>query len=347
MLRLLLFIFTTALATAWAQPSTTVGIILSGTGAAAELGTIQLAAAQGISSSWNVDIRNDQSSPERAAELARSLAQEGASALVCCTTEPATSAVAKVAAEEGLLLFALTRTTPNSWVVQIEPSIADELTGLVAAVVRAGKQNVAMLAEDTPENRELGLLLQQLGNLGSINVTEPVFVAPNERELRPEMLWLASRELDALYFIGSPALLSRAISAGEQRGFVGDIYVPAASIEAGYSVPVHMMLPPATTAPTSLYGFRVALYNALFQDVMQWLETSADGAFGVPIPIDTPAQWRMLLRDSLISLPPISGAQFEYDAHDDGRSAIVPQTLVPFTLSGNRLNVGAPSLLVH
>lgn len=347
MLRLLIFIFTTVLATAWAQPSTTVGIILSGTGSAAEAGAIQLAAAQSIHSSWDVIIRNDQSSAPRAAEIARALAQDGASALVCCTTPDATHAVAKVAQSEGLLLFALTRTVEDPWIVQMEPNIADELTGLVAAVVRAGKQNVGMLAVDTPVNRELGTLLQQLGYLGSINVTEPVFVAANETELRPEMLWLASRELDALYFIGSPALLTRALAAGEQRGFEGDVYVPASTISMGYNATVHAMLPPATTAPTSLYGYRIAQYNALLADIVQWLEMSADGAFGVPIPIDTSAQWRQLLRDSLISLPPITGKYFEYDAHDDGRSAIVPQALRPFTLTGNRLNVGSRSLLVH
>lgn len=344
MKRLLLFIFTTVCTLAWAQPSTTVGVILSGSGTASEIGTLQLAAAQSVQSTWTVLIRNDESRPEHAVSLANQLMSDGASALICCTTEEATEAVAQLAAEQGVLLFALRRTEPGPWIIQLEPSLADQLTGLVNQLVLAEKQNASMLAVDTPELQELGFLFQQLGGLGSINVTEPVFVTENEQELRPEMLWLASRELSALMFVGPKTLLTRALAAGEQRGFTGDIYVPADTLGQQFDQSVYIMLPPFTSEPTSLYGYQVAMYNTLFQDVIAWLEYGADSAFGVPIPIDTPAQWRQLLRDSVVSLPPFERGRIAYDAHDDGRSAITPQSLRAFQVNGTRLQEGAPGL---
>ncbi len=356
-----------------------VGVVVSRTGAAATAGASQTLAV----SAWQamvrgrggvfgvgveVDIADDASTAAQAATAARRLIEDGAHVIVCCTTTASARAVAPLAQAEGVLLLspaqldtfgleAVPRVDGSStrWAFSLAPSDSDALAGVVAQVLSAGKGSLALMTLDNEFGDRAELLLESLAGYAGMTLVDTVRYSPDQRELRPEALLLASHQPGAVVVWGLRDDLSVAVGALRRRGYEGQIYARSALLAPGAQPPpwgvlagVRFAVSPAVVADSLLtthtcaadvsaqagrlagsFGGVADLGQAGgFIDALALVESALEQVVALQIPLERVEIVRLALRDSVVGLGPRCGATGLIDVLEDRESAVVPRGLV-------------------
>lgn len=225
-----------------------VGVVASRTGSAAAPGAAQwlLAtqwaaqqrAAGGIFGvEIELELLDDGSSPETARRLARQLVDQGALAIVCCTTPVASQAVAAVAEEAGVTLLAPTDIEAASaspyWAFSLAPDETDAIAAIVADAYRENKPSLALMALTGPLGdgaaADLAALLAVVGK----SVSHETRYRPGVTELRPEALLTASTQPGGVVVWGLDDDLLVAYDALRRRGYEGTVYGRSSLLQPG------------------------------------------------------------------------------------------------------------------
>ena len=220
-----------------AQPTPwTVGVIVSRSGPAAAVGTLQAHAAErfaetlGLSGVFGtpieVEVRDDAGDPARAAALALEFAEAGAAAVVCCTTAAATLRVSGALEGAGVPLLALTDVDPSggTWTFALAPSDRARLTAIAVDAAGEGKVALALMTLNTAfGDGAMDAFERALADAGRTVVGEARYAA-DATVLTPEALWIATRQPGAVVVWGLPLDLPRAIDALRRRGYEGLVY---------------------------------------------------------------------------------------------------------------------------
>lgn len=361
-----------------------VGVITSSSGGAAAVGASQALAAEAWADATErgggiygvpvlVDVRDDGGLPARALAEAQALIAGGAHALVCCTTATATRAVAQLAEREGILLIApsdpqQTRfegANNSYWTFSLWPSESDAMAGAVAAASAAGRGSLALFTLDNEFGDQASETLQALLGYAGMRLAAEQRYSPNERELRPEALLLASHQPGGVVVWGMPADTAVAVGALRARGYEGPVYARAALLAPAAATTglaalsgVTLAVPPAvlaggTTAAALPSGYAcTAAVEMISERLAQQFGgvTRLDAAAGVLDALDiiaagveqllvlqlppttAEAVLRQALRDAVVGLSERCGASGLIDLQEGRRSAIVPRGLVPVTI---------------
>ena len=378
-LAFLLAVGAAATTVAVAQPAPwTVGVIVSQTGHAATSGTLQAHAAERFADTLGlngvfgtairIDVRDDAGDPARAAALASELADAGATAIVCCTTQAATARVGTVLETAGVPLLALTDVDPagSTWTFGLAPGDRTRLTAIAVDAAGEGKASLALMTLATPfGDAAVDAFDRALTDAGRSVAGEARYPA-DAPVLTPEALWIATRQPGAVVVWGLPLDLPIAIDALRRRGYEGLVYarpeaLPVAQMARARTAGVPLRGDDVWTgvraplAPAVLAGrlpgdhpshAAVAAFvgRALAGDPSA--ASAADRA--VLALVDDALVWllaakeqvaalglddgvatrRQAVRDALIGLPPLSLAAGTYDATDADRRAARWQGLV-------------------
>lgn len=351
----------------------TVGVITSLTGEARSAGASQSLAATGWAAEAraagglydvSVEVRDDGGSPARAAQLARELAEQGAWAVVCCTTSAATAAVSAVAEEVGLLHLALSDPDPLSlstrnsayWTFVLWPSEVDALAAAVADALAAGRGTFALMTTDDAYGEDVATALGSLLGYAGMRLVHEERFPPAARELRPEALLVATSQPGAVAVWASGPDTATAVAALRARGYEGLVYArPALAATGGPRLPfatyeaVRFPLPPAFVADdvpasylcvhavatvserlTQLYGGVTDLPAAAgVVDALDLLTAALEQLYMLQLPPEssTPVL-RQALRDAAVGLPPRCGAWGSLDLQEGRSSAVVASSLL-------------------
>ncbi len=356
-------------------PGVTIGVIASRSGEAREAGASQSLAASGWARESRagggvfgvqvvVEVRDDAGSPQRAADLARQLADAGAWAVVCCTTPAATAAVKEVAEEVGLLHLALSDPTPGHvalgndgyWSFGLWPSESDALAAVVADALAQGRGSVALMAPEDAFGDDVTDTLASLLGYAGMRLAHVERFAPGATELRPEALLVATKQPGAVAVWASGPDTEVAVRALRARGYEGLVYARSAlaapggpRLSASAFEGVRFALPPAfapVDVPSShecadaltavaerleqLYGGVADLPAAAgVVDALDLLAAAIEQVLVFQLPLDGPLPvLRQALRDAAVGLPPRCGASGALDLQEGRASAVVPGSLV-------------------
>lgn len=358
-----------------AAPAVQVGVIASRSGEARAAGASQSLAAAGWASEVRanggvfglpveVEVLDDAGSPTRAAELARQLAEDGAWAVVCCTTPAATAAVSEVAEEVGLLHLALSDPDPLSlatrgggyWTFGLWPSEVDALAAIVADALAAGRGTVALMTSDDAYGDDVEATLRSLLEYAGLRLAHVERFPAGVHELRPEALLVATRQPGAVAVWASGPDTAVAVAALRARGYEGIVYarsalaapasprLPAATYEG-----VRFALPPAYVADAlpatracapqvasarervaQLYGGVADLPPAAgVVDALDLVAAALEQLYMLQLPPGSPLPvLRQALRDATVGLAPRCGASGSLDLQEGRSSAVVASSLV-------------------
>ncbi|HEX7039316.1 MAG TPA: ABC transporter substrate-binding protein [Trueperaceae bacterium] len=357
-----------------AAPAVKVGVIVSRTGEARTAGAAQSLAAtgwadfaragRGLVTATSVEVVDDAGSPTRAAELARDLADDGAWALVCCTTPAATAAVRDVAEELGLLLLALSDPAPlelatrgpSYWTFGLWPSEADALAAVVADALAEGRGTFALMTTADGYGEAVASTLGSLLGYAGMRLVHEERFATGTDELRPEALVVATNQPGAVAVWAPGPDTAVAVAALRARGYEGLVYARSALVAPGgprltaatYE-DVRFAVPPAYVAddlPAShacsaevagvaervaqLYGGVADLPAAAgVVDALDLIAAALEQLYVLQVPLDSPLPvLRQALRDAAVGLPPRCGGSGALDLQEGRPSAVVPGSLV-------------------
>lgn len=203
---------------------------------------------------------DDGGEPAVALQLAREQVDEGALVLVCCTSAPATAAVAAFAEEVGVTLLAprnwTTEAKGNYWAFSLAPSDTDIAAAIVADAYRHGRHSLGLLTPDDERGASVASDLGALGALVGIRLAADQRFEPGATELRPDALLVASQRPASVVVWGNSRDLATAADALDRRGYEGPVYGRTEPLYPGSSQPSWRLLgemqfavPPALVAP--------------------------------------------------------------------------------------------------
>lgn len=350
-----------------------VGVITSRAGSASSAGSSQALAATAWASRLRaaggvfgvpvqVSLADDGGVPRRAQEEARRLIDEGAHVLVCCTTAPASRDVAAVAEAAGITLLSPTsfdgagppRGQLPYWAFSLAVRESDALAAVIADAHRHGAPSVALMTLDNAFGDETAEAFRALAEVAGLNVAAEVRYAPGAHELRPEALWVATRQPAAVVVWGLADDLEVATFALRRRGYEGPVYARTALLSPGaprpsfahlagvrFAVPpalVQATLPPDATCAEAtndaaamlsvVHGGIVDLPSAApVVDALELIEAAVEQVVALQLPEVSLAAMRQALRDALVALPERCGALGIVDLVDGRSAATVPRGL--------------------
>ena len=355
-----------------AEDPIVVGVITSRSGGASAAGSSQALAATAWASRLRaaggvfgvpVELRlaDDQSVPRRARDEAEALVADGAHVLVCCTTAAASYEVASVAETAGVALLAPTAlvgfgapAAAPYWAFGLAPSETDALAAVIADAHRAGVSAIALMTLDNAFGASTLEAARALAEVAGMRVAAEVTYAPGTVELRPEALWVATRQPGAVIVWGLADDLEVAVSALRRRGYEGAIYGRSALLLPGVERPslgslaeVRFAVPPAlvsaslpsgadcgaeTAAAAAMLaavpaGLADLASSAPVLDALDLVRAAAEQVIALNLPDVSLAAMRQALRDALVALPERCGANGITDLLDGRGSAAVPRGL--------------------
>jgi len=224
------------------SPAWSIGVVVSASGAFADVGRPQAVAAERSGAALarigvfglplRIEVRDDGGDPRRAATLAAELADAGVVAVVCCTTPAATARVAEVldARSTPHLALADTDLTGRFWSFGLAPDDRARLTAIAVDAADLGKTGLALMTLTTPfGDAALAAFERALADAGRTLAGEARYPA-EATVLTPEALWIATRQPGAVVVWGLPSDLPVALDALRRRGYVGPVYVRAAAL---------------------------------------------------------------------------------------------------------------------
>lgn len=361
----------------------TVGVIVSKAGTARSSGAAESLAAVAYASRLraqggifgqplDVRLEDDAGDPQQAVAAARSLIDEGALALVCCTTSAASSEVARLAERSGVVLLAPTPLegvdAPAYWSFSLAPRDQDAMAADIADVGARGLGSFAVMTLDNAFGDAALKQLEALAKLAGLALAGQARYRPGATDLAPEGLWIASRQPGAVVVWGLKDDLVAAVDGLRRRGYRGPIYARSALLEAvagGLDLQrlqgVRFAVAPiavagglgadATCAEAArtaaawlrqVYGGVVDLAPAApVVDALDLLRQGLEQVAALRLAPDDLAGHRQALRDSLVGLPPACGAAGLYDLREGQREALLPRGLAIAEVRGDGL-IAAP-----
>ena len=355
-----------------------VTVLVSELGIAAERGRLErtvaeawaerLAVQGGIyGRALEVDVVNDGGVPARALRLAQEAIDDGAHALVCCSTAAASATVGRLAAAASVPVLSPSdrgAAEAAGWQFALAPSAATELQAIVRDVHALGLRALGvMLPDDDAGDADLARLEGFLA-APELRVVAVARYAPDARVLTPEALWVATREPDAILAWGGRDDAGRAVAGLRARGWTGPAYVRAAVLDplAGGPPPglggdVRVAVSPATVAPVAttddaggawraevralsggpLESRRGRADGAILHDALELLRRAAAQAEAYGVTPDPARGYRLALRDALVALPPATLAAGRYDPAMERAGAVLAEGLHVVRLEHGRL----------
>ena len=220
-----------------------VGVITSASAGSA-LGPLQARVAERAAATYAstgifgaplvVDVRDDGGDPRRARDLAQALIDEGALALVCCSSPAASERVSAVAEAAGVVLLGLDGVAPGpaSWTLALRADARTQLTAVAVHVAEEGKSSMALMTLDNAFGDAAAEAFERALADAGRQAVGTVRYAPSATVLTPEALWAATREPGAIVVWGLTADTDRALSGLRARGWFGAAYVRAETVPA-------------------------------------------------------------------------------------------------------------------
>jgi len=224
--------------------SWTVGVVVSASGTFGDVGRAQAYAAERTAAALGrsgvfgaplvIEVRDDGGDPRRAEALAVEFADEGALAVVCCTTPAATARVSAAldARMTPHLALAAADLAGRFWSVSLAPTDRTRLTAIAVDAVGQGKASLALMTLDSGfGDASLEAFARALADTGRTLAGEARYPA-DAAVLTPEGLWIATREPGAAVVWGLPGDLPIALDGLRRRGYVGMVYAREAALPA-------------------------------------------------------------------------------------------------------------------
>jgi ABC-type branched-subunit amino acid transport system substrate-binding protein len=341
-----------------------IGVVLSLSGPFSTEGTVAAATLEAVFDGWRrrapdfvdaieVAILDDRSDPLAAERSAEALIDEGAHALVCCSSDAALGRVAALAEEHGVLLFSLRPPSGSEgvWEVALGPSEASLLRSVVRHAFAAGRSPLGLMTLATPFGSHTQEVLERELAAAGMELRGIARYAIDTRPLTPDALWVATREPSAVVVWGLRDDGVAAVDALRRRGYSGPVYLrpslaaadPASAAPEGVLLP----LPPFVLAQSLPEGHAnsgaVAEYGATVVGRLGTAYRTPGGALAADLatlllraleqvslygvaPVAT-EQFRLALRDAAIGLPTLHGAAGSYDVRDGAAGAALPEGL--------------------
>lgn len=355
-----------------------VGVVASRSSAAGAAQTLvatawaaRLRAAGGV---FGLPVRlllgDDGGSADLAVSLAREQVEAGALVVICCTTHEATAAVARYAEEAGVTLLAPRSWTASNvipyWAFSLAPSDTDVAAAIVADAYRHGRASLALLAPDDDATAALANDLAALGALVGIRVVADERYPPEQAEVRPEALLVASHRPASVVVWGGPGDLARTATALTRRGYEGPVYGRSAALYPGEQAlawravdGVRFAVPPAAVAGGVGAGTRALpgepaggplgiCADAARRDaerlrsatsdpqplatapVLAALDVTAaalEQLLALQVPLTDPAAVRQAVRDALVGLPEQCSGAGAIDLEEGRRGTVLARSL--------------------
>ena len=348
-----------------------IGVIVSQSGLSAVAGQTQAQAAAALAARWETDffgkrialeLQDDGSSSVAAVRLAEELLDSGIHALVCCTTEAATEAVASVAEAAGVLML-----TPgplpeeNTWAYGIRPDTATFLRSALLQLSSLGKPKIALMTLNTELGDEVLDTLSKFTVPGGAELVGTQRYRDNVNVLTPEALWIATRQPGSVLIWGTERDSSLALTALRARGFEGPVLLrPGVTVRGNSS---NLISPYEFAAKlnedhpsfASVVGFERALAQlygpgkstlegAYLYDALLIIRAGLEQAlvYGVD-PADT-QRFRGALYDAFLASSEVAGVTAVFDFSPDSFNGVQPYSLLLVERNGAELTLLSETL---
>jgi branched-chain amino acid transport system substrate-binding protein len=353
------------LLTVQAQPYK-IGVILSQTGQASQVGGMQAKALDVLESQLRQSvfgktielvIRDDASLPANTLREAQTLVEtENVLALVCCTLEAQSKAINDYVQTQSILTIAISDissdTSPsNDWLFTVKPDTQRYLQSIILQLSRKSQSSIGVMTLDNGYGDTVQNALNLLITPGGMQLAAIERYRPDVTVLTPEALWVATRQPSSILVWGLQQDTTVAYNALRKRGFERDVIlnpalldgvtIPAVYNDAVFPVPAVMVETLAETQPNYLESFRfvtamstnygpnrVSFQGAYAYDAVMLVESALEQALTFGIPSDDTANLRFALRDALIGMPAYKGAAAVYDYSDTDNIGVDPYSLV-------------------
>ncbi len=364
----LVFIFTASVA--WAQ-SVHIGIVASLSGSASDAGMAQEAAVAALKAELaatgihgldvELSIIDDRSLPDLTLDIVRGLVEEGAHALICCTTLSATRLVAPYLHQQGVLTLSPSGLPSSSgdlerpfWTFSLRADERTIMAAIALHLANSGVRSVGLMTLDNSFGRVVRDALSESLATARVDLAGEALYRPGVTVLTPEALWVATKQPGAVVVWGLEPDVALAVSGLRQRGYEGPIYVSsefAPRIDIGYEtirvgelrstvMPIavvdtldetHASYVESTSFASIMrarYGReRVPVEGASTYDAVRLLVKGIEQVMVLGISPKEISQFRQALRDSVIGLQPITGASGILDLIEQSVNATLPKGL--------------------
>lgn len=351
---------------AYAQPYK-IGVILSQTGRASQVGQSQMRALDVLEAQLrqsvfgrNIElvIRDDASLPTNTLREARDLIEnEDVIALVCCNTPAQSEAISDYVQTQSILTLAMSdipdsNNSNSNWLFTVKPDTQRYLQSVILQLSRKGQQSIGVMTLDNEVGDTVQNALEMLITPGGMQVAVVQRYRPNVTVLTPEALWVATRQPSSILVWGLPQDSLLAYTSLRKRGFEREVIMNPALLD-GVTVPtlyndavfpmptvsVAQTLPDTqpnyleafrfATAMATNYGpNRVSYEGAYAYDAVLLIQGALEQALTFGIPLDDTANIRSAMRDALIGMSSFKGAAAVYDYRDGDPIGVDPYSLV-------------------
>jgi branched-chain amino acid transport system substrate-binding protein len=343
-----------------------IGVILSRTGQASQVGGMQARALDVLEAQLRqsvfgrniqIVIRDDASLPANTLREAQYLVEtENVLALVCCTLETQSKAISDYVQTQSLLTIALSgisndNSPKNDWLFTAKPDTQRYLQSIILQLSRRGQQSIGVMTLDNAYGDAVQNALDLLITPGGMQLAAIERYRPDVTVLTPEALRVATRQPSSVLVWGLPQDTNVAYNALRKRGFEKDIILNPALLDgitiptfyngAVFPVPAVMVSTLPDTQPNYLESFRfvtamatnhgpnrVNYQGAYAYDAVMLVESALEQALTFGIPADDTVNLRFALRDALIGMPDYKGAAAVYDYSDSDNVGVDPYSLV-------------------
>jgi branched-chain amino acid transport system substrate-binding protein len=360
-----LFVSLFFLITAHAQ-SFKIGVILSQTGQASQIGGMQARALDVLEAqlrqsvfgkNLELIIRDDASLPANTLREATDLIEnEGVVGLVCCSLESSSKTLSDYIQTQNILTMTLSDIPSsdiqnNTWLFTVKPDTQRYLQSILLQLSRKGQQSLGVMTLDNSLGDSLQTALDLLITPGGMQLAAIERYRPDVTVLTPEALWVATRQPSSVLVWGLQPDSTLAYNALRKRGYENDVILNPALLDgatlptfynnAVFPVPAVMVPTLPDTQPNYLEAFRfvtamstnygpnrVGYQGAYAYDAVMLIEGALEQALTFGIPRDDTANLRFALRDALVGMPPYKGAAAVYDYSDTDPIGVDPYSLV-------------------
>ncbi len=343
-----------------------IGVILSQTGQASQVGEMQAKALDVLEAQLrqsvfgrNIEliVRDDASLPANTLREAKDLVEEeNVLALVCCTLEPHSNAISDYVQEQNILTIALSDIPSsdlqrNDWLFTVKPDTQRYLQSIILHLSRRGQQSIGVMTLDSSLGDSLQNALNLLIAPGGMQLAVMQRYRPDATVLTPEALWVATRQPSSVLVWGLQQDTNVAYTALRKRGYENNIIlnpalldgitIPAFYNDAVFPVPAVMVATLPDTQANYLESFRfitamstnygldgVGYQGAYAYDAVMLVEAALEQALTFGIPTDDVTNLRYALRDALIGMPSHKGAAAVYDYKDNDKIGVDPYSLL-------------------
>ncbi len=291
------------------------------------------------------------------------VSEQGVHALVCCTEEAASAAVAQLAESEQVLVISPRGRPDEAEAPRLAVTLTPSELSVFRAITLAASQDgsaIGMLIADGPDGEAAEEALRAGALEAGIAVTRVEQFAAGTAPLTPEALLVATSLPSSVVVWANEADSENAVHALRARGFDGPVwlrYPEAAGLADGFPVgQLQFVVPPvllATGAGTDprnhaavssyraaagggLAGGGTGLEGALVHDALSLVLAAFEQALAYGVSPQNTAQFRQAVADGLISAGsvPLAAGTYRFDGE---RSALAqPSGLVAASGRGSR-----------